>query len=694
MIDIDKIFKIENDDIIRGTGSVNISNPIIYIFVGSEGKEILEQIYNFNNKNQLNSIGIIEYINIGKEFCEFINNNNLILADCEKTDFIQRYSSIQNDFNKSEELTKMIAYIELKFLQHSYINPIKRRIHFIVQAESEYSSLIDRIIDIVNNFFISRNLAPIIDIFVLINDSPDNTDKQKAYTYLLLEKLKRIKEDELLNMIYLISNLNNLRMLSKTEDIYKSIAKTVIIKDYDYTNQPYDFCYNEGKIIDNAKKVSDEKRGIFYSLGLKTIKRPNDILKFVILSTLINENLKVDENKLDVLSSEILKGISTILNFVSENPINNRNFMDMSNINSIMIDTNVSYNECNTNLDVIRNFFGDSIEKYFKYNSENNLSFEENKVLEYIDEIFNNYILDSNIGYFAAVKILEKVRNQLKDIKDNLLKLNHENQIKIETWQNSPFLYKKIFLENKYHSAFNIANEYINYLYKSFSPKITLCVFENFECELNRLIETSYILNKELESSKKQLLDLAQSKLLEQKDELIKINFINYYQQLTKDYVKNNYESYFKSVYSQIFKLGIEDINSFYELCVNYIDEFILKDNDFNLNVYDEILKRLLADSSGEYNQLKVNDLFNKEIIDDKFYFIKLINENNFYSDIYVLTDNNSVIEKISNTNINYIVYNEKDKLEILYFIGTFDINSLAYGNSYEKSYHLLSNSV
>lgn len=691
MIDIDKIFKIEKDNSIKG--SIKISNPMIYIFVGNDGKEVLEQIYNFNQTKALNAIGIIDYINIGKEFCDFINNN-LILAECEESNFIERYSDIYDNFDKSEELSKMIAYTELKFLHHIYSNPIRRRIHFIVQASSEYSSLIDKITSIVNEFLLSRNLAPIIDIFVLIDDKPNNTNEQKASTYLLLQKLKAIKENELynVNMIYLVSNLNNLRTISKQEDIYTSIAKTAIIKDYDYTHQPYDFCYDEGKIIDNAKKVPDEKRGVFYSLGLKTIQRPNNLLKFIILSTLIDENLKINEDILDSLSSEVLKKFLNILNSVSRDSIKNQNFMDVNNISSIMINTEASYNECDTNLDVIRNFFGDSLEKYFKYNSESNLSFNKNKASNYIKETFNNYILDSNVGYFAAVKILKKVKNQLKDIKDDLLKLDYENQIKIESWKNSAFLYKKNFLRNKYQLAFDIASEYINYLYKIFSPQITLYIFEDFEKELNKLIEISEALNRELKISKKQLIDLSNTKFLEQKNKLVKINFIEYYQQLTKNYIKNNYEVYFENVYSQIFKLAKEDINSFYEICVKYIDDFILKDSNFNLNVYDEILKRLLADSSGEYNEWRVNDLFNKEIIDNKFYFVKLINENNFYSDICVLTDNNSVIEKISNTNINYIVYNEKARLEVIYFIGTFDINSLAYGNSYEKSYQLLLN--
>lgn len=692
MIDIDKIFKINKDNSIRG--NINISNPILYIFVGDDGREVLKQIYNFNQAKQLNITGIIEYINIGKEFCDFIDNNNLILADCEETDFIKRYSDIYDDFDKSEEISKMIAYIELKFLQHTYSNPIRRRVHFIVEASSEYSTLIDKIITIIDKFLLSRNLAPIIDIFVLINDKPDNTDIQKASTYLLLEKLKNIKENELynVNMIYLTSNLNNLRTLSKKEDIYTSIARTAIIKDFDYMHQPYDFSYDEGKIIDNAKKVPDEKRGVFYSLGLKTIQRPKDILKFILLATLIDENNKVDEDTLDRLAAEILKNLSEMLESISKTPIKNQNFMDINNVMSIMVNTNTSYNDCDTNLDIIRNFFDDSIDKYFKYNCENNLSFNKNIALNYINQTFNNYILDTNIGYFAAVKVLKKVQTQLKDIKENLIKLNYENQIKLDAWNNKSFLYKRKILENKYQPAFNIAIEYMNYLYKIFAPQITLKTFESFEKELDNLIKNTEVLNRELEASKKQLIDLSHTRFLEEKNELIKINFVNYYKQLTKDYIKNNYDIYFERIYSKIFEVGKNDIDNFYKLCVEFIDEFILEDSNFNLNVYNEILKRLMADVSGEYTEIKVNDLFNKEIIDNKFYFVKLINENNFYSDICVLTDNNSVIEKISNANINYIVYNEKDKLEIIYFIGTFEINSLAYGSSYRQSYEFLLN--
>lgn len=691
MIDIDRIFDSQNS-----TGNldekINISNPILYIFVGGDGTSILKYIYDFNQSKGLNATGAVEYINIGSEVCDFINNNNLILQQCDEQNFIKRYSTIYDEFDRYDEILKMVSYIELKFLEHSYTMPIRRRVHFIVECGNEYSCIVKKVIDTVSDFLLSRNLAPIIDIFAIIDDKPDNTEIQKASTYLLLKELDNIKEYENknINMIYLLSNINSMRMIAKPEQIYTSIARTALVKEFDYKQQPYDFSYDEGRIIENAKNIPKDKRGNFYSIGLKTIELPKDALQFVALSILIDNNNPVNNDVVDELANQCINEFLQILDNILKNPLNNSSFLEMENIIGVMTDTKASYEQCDTNMDVISIFFGNQLDKYFEYNSMNNLSFDIHIAENYLNSKFKEFVTDKNIGYFIADSILKSIKSKLELIKEDFIKSDYEMNIKFDNWKSQIFVYKKKLFEDRYQPAFNIANQYISYLYKNFIPFTLLKIFENFETELKNMLNINDKLNLEIQISQKKLLDTVKNRLSDKSDILIRINFIDYYSNVVKTYIHDNYSQYFEKIYSKIYDIGKKDINLFYTECVKYINEFILKQAGFNLNVYDEIKNRLLADASGEYDEHSINDLFNKEITDSRFYFIKLINENNFYSNICVLTDNNSVIEKISNSDINYIVYNGDSKLEILYFIGTFASDSLSFFSSYKKSYENL----
>lgn len=683
MIDIDKIFSIETNSSHNTHNNINITNPILYIFVGGNGTDILKSIYDFNENKQLNTTGAVEYINIGTEFCSYTNNNNILISECEEENFIKRRKLIYEDFKKSDDILKMISYIELKFLERSYTMPIHRRIHFIVEANNEYSCILTKVIDVIEKFLLSRNLAPVIDIFAIIDDKPDNSDTKNANTYILIQELKQIVNN--INMIYLLSNLNSLRTISNQNEIYTSIARTSVIKDFDYNQQPYDYSYNERKIIENAKNISQDKKGLFYSLGLKTIERPKEALLFVALNMVIDRNNSINEDSIDECTTNIINDFLKILNNIAKNPFNDDSFMQAQHISGIMLDNNYDIPE--TNIEIITACFAKNLDKYFQYNCENNLLFDKNIPEDYIYKCFKNYISDSNVGYFAGVDILKKVTSKLDDIKDTLLKSLYEIQVKFDNWKNKPFIYKKKFFDDKNQPIFDIANEYINYLYKLLIPKIALEIFENFKTKLEFLITNADLLEKELQSSQRKLIEMAEARLEVENGYLIKIKFIDYYKNMIRKIIEKNYSDYFENVYSKIFDLTKEDVNIFYAECVNYINKFILGLSEFNLTVYDEISNRLIDDGKGEYNEHSVNDLFNKEIMDDKFYFIKLINEKNFYSNICVLTDNNSIINKISSSDINYIVYDGEAKLEILYFIGTFNEESLAYNSIYKSAY-------
>lgn len=693
MIDIDKVFDMEkNDDKKVIHGGITLSNPILYIFIGNDGTDALKDIYEFNQYKQLNDTEMVEYINIGTQISTYTNNNNVLISTFDEGNIIKKRKKIYDSFEKSSEILKIVSYIELKFLKHSYSIPIRRRIHFIVNAGNEYSCVIKKVICDINKFFISRNLLPIMDIFTLINDKPDNKECEKISTYSLLQELKEIgiNQEYNINMIYVLSNLNSLRTLSNQKDIYTSIARTAIVKEFDYNQQLYDFSYNEGRIIDNVKNISKEKRGVFYSLGLKTIEKPIDILQFIALNTVIGRNDCVREDDINDFVSHTINDIYKIITDIYKRPLNNSDFMDNNNISSIMFNIKHIYDNAETNIDFIDNCFGKLLDKYFEYNSYDNLAFDENRISNYIVECFNKCILDLNIGYFVAVDILKNVQIKCEEIKESIEKTKYENEVKFENWKrNQPVIKKKSFdiFGTKYQFIFDIAREYIMYVYKIFSSSITLIAFENFENKMQELISITTILNKELQDSQKELILMAENKISINKDELIKNNFITYYSNHIKKFIEKNYEDYFNSVYSKIFYLTRQDVNLFYSECLKYIDGFILEAPEFNLTVYDEILSRLIDDGKGEYNEQVVNDLFNKEITDNKFYFIKLINENNFYSNICVLTDNSNIINKISGSDINYIIYNGDSKLEILYFIGIFNDESLAYNNIYKDAY-------
>ncbi len=468
------------------------------------------------------------------------------------------------------------------------------------------------------------------------------------------------------NKILILKNdINEINILNYSHNNYLNIRKNNLLLTLN--NKRKIFHSNQSKSVKNKKK---NKNNLNFSQIINESNLINQIKLFYIY--LIKENCKIDiNNNIDFINNFLINILPNIL-FNSDNKIKENIILDILFI-YMYFSYNIDKNE----------------EKYTKFFYEIDFLEKLNKLIkdDLLNDIINikkisfyNYLLGNLLGVGKIENIIISENIDFKNIFDKnydliekLLKNNNLNESK-----NKEFFKSYIYLINNYfiekdNAIYNQINEYIiklcniilmsqninekNFIFKNCLD--TIITFTNYpECYLNNEILNKiiklfiynenknknffieyeeiiynilYLINEELkieninEFYKNLLIETFDLKYIK---ELITIFLMYFYLFNNERDLLNNYFDIF-CLFIKIFKYLI-DKTYLNQDCYDYLLNFFIKENEFNLNFDNICLNNFIKIIIYIFKEsiLKFNKNLFYEIVNFLIYIFYLKNEN------------------------------------------------------------------
>ncbi len=638
---------------------LKLTHPVLYVFFDEQSKDTLRLLCNEKFQNTQS----IAYLNIKS-----------------KDDL---------DFDT-------LVNINRRFLEKEYSRPFERRIYFIVDSNKKLLVSLSDAVLFIKSFFENINITPIIDIFALTDEAKlPNLNIQQAITN-TYDELKFLATSNLCNMVYIISNLNSKGVLiNDYMQFYQAIVLCSILKDCSKTG------YDELNFLQNCE--AKNKDGYFYTVGMKKISKPIEILSSVILKQIIDENSIIyekskDSNIVAEMLESFLKTIDEIFKAAEQKY--------SLNVNSLAINIEMQNRLFNCNGDALDACFGESyVDLYYEINYEKECGVIASKIVyehcKTLKEAVYGCIENENVGFFAVKRMLYKLKSEhLPELKERIKEEIFNAESMLQTWQNEqPVITKGLKKVNAFGNAlffpFELAQFYIALKNDYFKCKAKLSALFQYETVLLEFINNFKNICEKLSFNCDKLNGFIKLSLSE-KPTLIAENFEQYYSNKACMYIANNFKSYFKQLYKDFYKLGFENIEALYKECNAYISKLIGSDS-FNLDIYSEIYERIKSNISTEFKtEESIARLLIEEIKEDKIYFSKLTSAANFFDSVCLITGDGQLVEKLSEKNtlghlnvffdlfLNLNNFNEGEQLDVVYFIGKFSIEQMHYSNLYK----------
>ena len=457
-----------NNDAISNNNSENISKSEKKILDLSELDINKIKEYNPRHKNN--------FFSSNKEIMNLNDNNFLINDNKDKSKALKEIginreipSNEKNQFNTLQQ--KDYFNIKNKIGQNNNYNQI------FYSNESQGSRDIN--ITINNNNYIQQyqlNNNNNINRFININKNNDLNFKDNNNINFPLENIyldNKLKENQILNLININSNLKNWLVIEKDSGNVIGIFNSIEL--YLYLSK------NTSSLINYSIR---EKSSQFILSGDKMFKILLQYYDYNINNNLfqynqlekIRQQMKQNNlrNKQNINKRNINQMNINMNNNFNDNPLNkNINIFDFNlNDNNIKVNSNLDYTDNVNHLNyLMRNFNLLDYNKLNNNNINNNLSLENNNNKNIFNNISNNGIINPNINninlntnkynnkendlfnpdnFFNPKGISIFMQNQNKDQNTNNLSIEEKN---LETFNNS----------NNNNSLNNFSNNYFSY---------------------------------------------------------------------------------------------------------------------------------------------------------------------------------------------------------------------------------------
>ena len=457
-----------NNDAISNNNSENISKSEKKILDLSELDINKIKEYNPRHKNN--------FFSSNREIMNLNDNNFLINDNKDKSKALKEIginreipSNEKNQFNTLQQ--KDYFNIKNKIGQNNNYNQI------FYSNESQGSRDIN--ITINNNNYIQQyqlNNNNNINRFININKNNDLNFKDNNNINFPLENIyldNKLKENQILNLININSNLKNWLVIEKDSGNVIGIFNSIEL--YLYLSK------NTSSLINYSIR---EKSSQFILSGDKMFKILLQYYDYNINNNLfqynqlekIRQQMKQNNlrNKQNINKRNINQMNINMNNNFNDNPLNkNINIFDFNlNDNNIKVNSNLDYTDNVNHLNyLMRNFNLLDYNKLNNNNINNNLSLENNNNKNIFNNISNNGIINPNINninlntnkynnkendlfnpdnFFNPKGISIFMQNQNKDQNTNNLSIEEKN---LETFNNS----------NNNNSLNNFSNNYFSY---------------------------------------------------------------------------------------------------------------------------------------------------------------------------------------------------------------------------------------
>lgn len=647
---------------ITGNG-IEMNNPVIYIFLD----ELQDGI-----KNNYSS-GIVDY------FSTRLNN----------IDSIGIININEHDSNaNSEEIcsnirTKLMEF-QKNFMTKSYRYADYRRIYIICnlskESESDSISGIEIVINEITDYFKSFRMTTLIDIFgyfSIYNDydikkTRDNITKN-------LDTIEKLYQNNKIHMVYLLSDINSKRIRTEP-DITNSLILSSLIKDCTgdshYKNNLK--LYDERNFIENVNinmKSRNSGKCPFYTLGFKKMDAHFDGLVNAVVLSIINKCRETSAKSLG-------------LNLNSFDLSKRMEFFRIEDIYSIMMSSNGFSHQNITKGDVLKSFFGDRADLFFDINAQkagNIIEQMHSGLFTKLNKTFQSSLADINMGMYNIKSVLtDYIENVIKKEEEKVINALNEQNIALNNFSSGYIKNdnKEIggLLGQKIRELpYEILYEYLEIK----SQQFYLNKIKSLILKYRSLVEDYIKTINEKDSALNDFMKIIDRQIKNsiRNSQLISTNFYEYYEKKTVKYIEDNYKDFFEGLYQYFYS---DNIIKLKEKLMDYADKIISSQGfmqDFHSEVYSRIL---FADNKSEYKTDKdVSELINKEIFEDRIYFLEILKSSSFFEEICYVSEENPIIfssDNFENRDVCYFSDSNVNGFNVVYFVGGFyvdDINGL-----------------
>lgn len=697
-----------------GNESIDLKYPIGYVFLGAFQKEEIEIIH----ASHLKRIGKSEKIQYAiiksderKEELSFGHSYNL-KTDRKEEGGLKSRKTIRKEkelFLSVEEIVDSY-YVDFSNAVNSYRYPERGRAHFnlVVKAEDKLIPLLETLITKMKEKFTDVFINGIvIDIYCILDETLEKGEEKGACIYDTLNCLKGLEASGMVNMIYLLSNMNNFGVVAKkTTHNFEAIALLSMLKAGESVRRTE----NEYSDTDFKYLAKREERK-FFTAGHLKLEKPNGVMELIVYRTLfeaISVNLENDELRflagLNLKSSEydafVHKYIENVAGYLPEClfPVFMKREGKLTDLLGL------------TKEEAMHAVFGNQIEMFFEDNVKHHTreEWEEAKNLQVRRLQVRLKVLfdDMGLSFFEMHKFLAKDGMLYQSVKAEYDGWSEKGSIlaqNLDHFKKSDFVLRGGNKKRKdvkvYEAYYSLAEEYLELAYEAYEVSLYQSLLADYLKLFLKLSEDYYNYVGYVEHAKAEL-SIAIEYRLRTENVLLAGNMEGYYRDITNQAMKEREHGRFHDMMLKLHETECSK-ERLYEEVYQFGSYLMQKELDYHEPFSEEITNRLskmLDPGTGVhlYDKEKIFELAYSAIFEKVEYGIRIIADNNLHKEICLFVqEENELIDYIKNRmehdyseyQLHFFYERKVESMEIVYLLGCFDERMLSRYSGYRKAY-------
>lgn len=591
----------------------------------------------------------------------------------------------------------------------------------IGKADQFQSGMIAPVIKVLKKFFKEQFSQVYMDLYMLLNQAAfiDGKVEKEATIYSSLCETEEMMKNKILRFAYVLSNYNSNKTLLEIEnelrEQYASIALMISLKTLFSNNLGYRYIDEEfGKGIANKALEHGCEIGWFSSLGHMHLNIDEE---FIIIATYLaiwrklaaeskKDSLEEIRHKLESeMGKRYIEGLfSAEIKKVNINELDFQAIVRNKNLDEQSIYTMAGRS-------AINKFWGKNLELYY------NLNVQKSNIEKVANDWKNR--LEQKINYISEEYEIFDIVNILEDFSDSISKLYEEaNELvadkekKISEWegQNVSVISNS---KKKDTLLWELAKMYINKKNELYIARQKKTLYEEIVKKVgdlnayykkykNYVCSTAESLEKVLEGK--------ENAAMQPKNGLGKLQITNskeYYMNKTIKILEENQNKVFQKMSADIkiliSKRNMQE-NKLNQLIYNYCEKYILTEQYFYMNFFEELQERLIGyQENGKWdiqNKTDVSNFLLTTIVDTQHILLydQIRQGVQVYEEMCLFLQDDSIFMEGRDhaAHTANIIREQKMKLfcdkrslesDVLFISGNIKAQNIYKWSNYEKSY-------
>jgi hypothetical protein len=442
-----------------------LNNPILFIFLGDQSSEAMEEIYSLNTAKWRNNSGIF-YLQVS-EHCSFQAEHvfhfsmPIDRSVREQQRILTHRHFISNEQNLIE-LNKIIRRIKTDIASsgQNFTSFKKLNVYFVTRIEDPANIILPDVTSLLESIMVENYDNVQMELFALLSDGHElglpvahgvsflreviqyqSKNFSFSETLKVTEDLIRMKVERqmgpLFDFVFVLSDkLRNGQIPTNSMKMnYELISNINLMKNKKNSNEmsSEDNTYDESRFRQALRSIPREDDSpIFCSAGFAKLKRPNNAIALEVLNQLyahFKKYLRTEsQSDLELLNWESMTSEQLYKS------IPDRNIVD--EMYSLMRNNNVSYNQLRYGslIDAETILYSNHAKEFFEVNVEKKLDLVEQAISDQFDNQLRNVVIPQK-GLLSAYEWTnpksEFINNMRKEI-DQLQSMIEEMKSRLD----------------------------------------------------------------------------------------------------------------------------------------------------------------------------------------------------------------------------------------------------------------------